>query len=247
MLRAKKENKYMKAKLVLFGTFLILLSVFAGVSESTAQTSKKKKKTPVVLPTPVPQTIPLIISRADDFPVQEQPIVTETPSEQTENTVANTDNSNANIDDLTSRIKALESSQKNQYDEKQKRLLLNLDILTRAETRAESLRKQLFEMIEKGNTVQTRIEQLTYDLQPAMIERYAAFAGSLRPEQVREARQKSLESEKRNLESLMLQIQSNRKSLEDNVFKADYLVERLRAKLEKDIDDALEEKEDKDQ
>jgi len=236
----------MKAKLVLFGTFLILLSVFAGVSESAAQTSKKKKKTaiPIATPTPAPQTIPLIISRADDFPVQEQPVTTENPSEQTENTVANTDNSNANIDDLTSRIKALESSQKNQYDEKQKRLLLNLDILTRAETRAESLRKQLFEMIEKGNTVQTRIEQLEYDLQPAMIERYAAFAGSLRPEQVREARQKSLESEKRNLESLMLQIQSNRKSLEDNVFKADYLVERLRAKLEKDIDDALEEKEE---
>jgi hypothetical protein len=237
----------MKAKLVLFGTFLILLSVFAGVSESTAQTSKKKKKTstPIVTATPVPQTIPLVISRADDFPVQEQTIVTENPSEQTENTVDNTNNSNASIEELMSRIQVLESTQKNQYDEKQKRLLLNLDILTRAETRAESLRKQLFEMIEKGNTVQTRIEQLEYDLQPAMIERYAAFAGSLRPEQVREARQKSLESEKRNLESLMLQIQSNRKSLEDNVFKADFLVEKLRAKLEKDIDDALEEKEDK--
>jgi hypothetical protein len=101
-------------------------------------------------------------------------------------------------------------------------------------------------MVEKGNAIQIKIDQLQYDLQPAMIERYAAFAGSLRPEQVREARQKSLESEKRNLESLLLQIQTNRKSLEDNVFKADYLVERLRAKLEKDIDDALVEKDDKD-
>lgn len=237
----------MKTKIVLFSTFLILFSVFIGVTKSDAQTSKKKKKTTTqaVLPTPVPQTmIPQVISRADEFPVENQQIVTENPVVTTENTEAQTENSNTNAVDLESRIKALETSQKNEYDEKQKRLLLNLDILTRAEARAETLRKQLFEMIEKGNTIQIRIDQIQYDLQPAMIERYAAFAGSLRPEQVREARQKSLESEKRNLESLLTQIQTNRKSLEDNVFKADYLVERLRAKLEKDIDEALVEKED---
>lgn len=236
----------MKTKIVLFGALFILISVFAGATQIDAQTKKKKKTTnsTAVLPTPVPQTIPQVISRADEFPIDNPIIVTEAPTEQTETTEVKTDTSSANIDDLSSRIKALESTQKNEYDEKQKRLLLNLDILTRAEQRAETLRKQLFEMIEKGNTIQTRIEQINYDLQPAMIERYAAFAGSLRPEQVREARQKSLESEKRNLESLMTQIQTSRKSLEDNVFKADYLVERLRTKLEKDIDDALVEKED---
>jgi hypothetical protein len=238
----------MKTKIVLFGALFILFSVFMGAAQTDAQTKKKKKTTnAAVLPTPVPQMIPQVISRANEFPNENQIIVTETPTVQTENTEIKTEPVSSNIDDLTTRIKALESSQKNEYDEKQKRLLLNLDILTRAEQRAETLRKQLFEMIEKGNTIQIRIDQLQYDLQPAMIERYAAFAGSLRPEQVREARQKSLESEKRNLESLLLQIQTNRKSLEDNVFKADYLVERLRAKLEKDIDDALVEKEDKDE
>jgi hypothetical protein len=246
--RKNRENKDMKSKIILLTAFLVLSCVFTGATQSEAQTSKKKKKTTrtAVAPTPVPQqqTLPLIISRADEFPAQDQPIVTETQPVQTETAETKTENTSPNVDDLNARIKSLESSRKNDYDTKQKRLLMNLDILTRAETRAESLRKQLFEMIEKQNTIQIRIDQINSDLQPAMIERFAAFAGSLKPEQIREARQKSLQSEKSNLENLSNQIEVNRKSLETNVFKADYLVEKLRAKLEKDIDDALVEKEE---
>lgn len=241
----------MKAKIVLFTAFLILSSLFIGASSGEAQTTKKKRKTTKIAATPTPvsqqQTLPLIISRADEFPAQDQPVVTETQPAQTENTETQTQTASPTAEELDARIKSLESSRKNDYDTKQKRLLMNLDILTRAETRAESLRKQLFELVEKQNAIQIRIDQLNTDLQPAMIERFAAFAGSMRPEQVREARQKSLESEKRNLENLFNQIESSRKSLEDNLFKADYLVEKLRAKLEKDIDEALVDKEDQPQ
>jgi galactokinase/mevalonate kinase-like predicted kinase len=69
-----------------------------------------------------------------------------------------------------------------------------------------------------------------------MIERSAAFAGSLRPEEIRDQRKKSLEAEKKNLESLLTQIQTTRTSLEENVYKADFLVEKVRLKLDKDID-----------
>ena len=74
-----------------------------------------------------------------------------------------------------------------------------------------------------------------------MLERSSAFAGSLRPEEIRETRRKTLESEKRNLENLLTQIQNSRVSLEANVQKADELVEKVRFKLEKEIDDALAE------
>jgi len=230
----------MKSKIILFVSFAILFCGVIGVSSSEAQTSKKKKKA-AVKPTPVPvQTVPVVISRADDQPTESVFIPADTQEK-----VPVQEKSEISVADLEARIKSLESLKKNDYDTKQKRLLLNLDILTRAETRAESLRKQLFEMIEKQNAIQIRIEQLTYDMQPAMIDRYASNFGSLRPEEVREARKKSLESEKRNLESLMTQIVFSRKSLEDNVFKADSLVEKLRTKLEKEIDDALAEDEDK--
>jgi hypothetical protein len=94
-------------------------------------------------------------------------------------------------------------------------------------------------MIEKENSVKTRLEQLEFEMRPEMIDRQIAFAGTLRPEELRDMRRKNLDIEKRNLQDLVTQIQSTRSSLELNVVKADQLVEKLRTKLEKDIDDAL--------
>jgi hypothetical protein len=94
-------------------------------------------------------------------------------------------------------------------------------------------------MIEKESTVKTRLEQIENDSRPEMIDRSAAFAGSLRPEEIREARRKNMASEKQNLQNLLTEIQNSRASLETNLQKSDVLVEKLRFKLEKDIDDAL--------
>ncbi|MDQ3711611.1 MAG: hypothetical protein M3388_05270, partial [Acidobacteriota bacterium] len=152
---------------------------------------------------------------------------------------------NTRIKELNARIKSLESNKQNQYDEKQKRLLLNLDILSRAESRAESLRKQLFEMIEKENTVRSRLEQIQFDSRSEVVDRAVAMVGSLRPEEIRDQRRKSLEAEKRNLESLLAQIQTSRATLESNVERADFLVEKVRVKLDKEIDDALAAEEEK--
>jgi hypothetical protein len=116
---------------------------------------------------------------------------------------------------LLSRIKKLEASRSNDNaskkpdpDEVQKRMLLNLDILTRAEQRSESLRKQLFEMIEKENTVRSRLEQIGFDMRPEMIERALQLAGSMKPEEVRENRRKSLAAERDNLQALLSDIQT---------------------------------------
>lgn len=200
------------------------------VAANAQQQSKPKP-----LATPVPTlTGAEIISRAEDFQEpsrREQPI--EKPAEKQPTTTS------ARIKELTERIKKLEESRETTYDEKQKRMLLNLDILTRAEQRSESLRKQLFEMIEKENSIKMRLDQIDLDMRPEAIERSLQLAGSLRPEDVRDSRRKSLLAEKTNLTSLLLQIQQNRTNLETSVNKADLMVEKLRAKLEKDIDDSF--------
>jgi hypothetical protein len=131
------------------------------------------------------------------------------------------------------------SNKKKDYDDKQKRLALNLDILTKAEQRSESLRKQLFELAERENNVKMRLETIEYDNRSETIERQVALAGSLRPEELREMRRKNLEAEKRNLQNLLIEIQTSRTNLELTVQKAEQMVEKLRTKLEKDIDDAL--------
>jgi len=232
------------SKIKLFVTMSLLGIGFITVflSESAAQTSRKTKKGTVKaqpLPTPV-EAIPEIISRADDYPNENQ--IVQVPQDQTQTGEANDDKldkTNARVKELNSRIKNLESAKKDPYEEKQKRLLLNLDILTRAEQRAENIRKQMFEMIEKESAIKTRLNNIENDIRPEVIDRQVAFAGSLRPEQLREMRKKSLEAEKLNLQNLLTEIQNTRANLETNVQKADQLVEKLRAKLEKDIDDAL--------
>jgi predicted nucleic acid-binding Zn-ribbon protein len=112
--------------------------------------------------------------------------------------------------------------------------------VTRAEQRSESLRKQLFDMIEKENAVKTKLDSLEYDLRPEVIDRNQAFIGSLRPEEIRAARRKSLESERANLQSLLTEIQKTRASLDASLQRSDALVERLRTKFEKEIDTALD-------
>lgn len=228
---------------------LILLSLSLFVSAAHAQNTKRKKttKTPPVVEQP---NVPTVVSRSDvyldgnqivlgEMPQQNQPNNEIISPETNNQTIDTTTDTEARMKELNDRIKTLESTNKNQYDEKQKRLLLNLDILTRAESRAESLRKQLFEMIEKENSIQTRIEQLSFNSRSEEIDRSIAFVGSLRPEELREQRKKSLEAESKNLQSLLIQVQTNRAALEDSVQKADFLVEKIRLKLDKEIDDAL--------
>lgn len=210
-----------------------------------------RPRTRTVRPTPTPTPAgnePLIISRAEDFPDENGQVV-KVPIDPA-NSPGDAEESRRTILALQERIKTLEAGQRSDPDAKQKRLLLNLDILTRAEQRVESLRKQMFDMVEKESTVQARLETLEMESRPEMIERSIAFAGTLRPEELREAKARQLASEKTKLQTLILEIQKNKSSLESNIIKAEDLVERLRTKLERDIDEALKEEDeqtDKDQ
>lgn len=232
------------------GRILLPALVFAlcliGFTDAGAQTTRRTRSSvPQPVGTPVPPstlTIPEIVRRADEVDVENPNAVTDTGR-----TAVETENAEVlrnRIAELTAQLKSLESGTKSDADAKEKKLLMSLDILTRAEQRSESLRRQLYEVIEKENAVRSKIEQLTYDMRPEMIDRSISMTGSLRPEDLRDARRKSLESERANLESLLVQIQGNRSKLEQSVERADLLVEKIRLKFEKEIDDALVDEDD---
>jgi len=209
----------------------LLFGVFAMAGAGNAQASKA---TPKPLATPPVMSAAEIISRANDY-VDTPLIVGRVPEKAAEAAVSDSDL----IKTLNDRIKKLESTQKADKDEKQKRLLLNLDILTRAEQRSESLRKQVFEMIEKENSVKMRLDQIEIDIRPEAIERILQMAGSMKPEEVRENRRKTLDAERRNLQSLMTDIQATRSNINLNLQKSEVMVEKIRTKLEKDIDESF--------
>lgn len=209
-----------------------MVAAISFLSVGAYSQSTRSKAKPFATPLPVLSSAE-IISRADDQiefmeRVRAAEIKEESPKTGGEN-----------LKDLTDRVKKLEADKKVDYDEKQKRLLLNLDILTRAEGRTESLRKQLFEMIEKENSVKSRLEQIEFDIRPEMIERTLQMAGSMKPEEIRESRRLSLSAERQNLQSLLTEIQNTRTNINFNLGKAEVMVERLRTKMEKEIDDSI--------
>lgn len=229
-LMMKQDNR-------LFFLLFLVLAVFMLDIDANAQTRRKRVPKAVPAASPTPSGEPLIISRAEDFPDENLPRIVPEPTPTAGNTA---DSSERTIEELANRIKNLETSRQKDPDVTQKRLLLNLDILTRSEQRAETLRKQLWDMIERESGIRTKINQIEFDVRPEMIERTISMSGSLRPEELRAMRKKSLDSEKTNLENLLLEVQKTKTSLEQSLLKADDMVDRLRAKLEKEIDAAIE-------
>jgi chromosome segregation ATPase len=227
---------------ILLGLAVLLL--VCGLSlDVSAQKKRKKKTQPLPMPTPVQTADPEVVSRASDEVNMEDylPRAASTPAAdvQTDPAAATGQpaTSSAQVEELARQVRDL-TSKIDSMDAKQK-MLLDLEILSRAEQRSENLRKQLMDSSDKEAAIKGRLEQLEYEMRPDVIERNAAFIGSLRPEEVRESKRKALQSEKDRLTSQLSQLQNNRGNLETSLQNADAMVEKLRAKLEKAIDDQL--------
>jgi len=218
------------------------------ISVASAQTKKKKRRvthrSTAAKKTTATTGDAGVVSLADQYQDTSTQIIdpAATPAPSPETTLP--DETTRKLRDLQTRIKKLETAKPDDYDTKQKRLLTNLDILTKAEQRSEDLRKQRFEMIEKENAIRLRLAQIEIDSRPEVIERSVATVGSLRPEEMREAKRKSLDAEKQSLQSLLNDVTSTRAALDQSLLKSDALVDKLREKLEKDIDASLEDKPD---
>jgi len=219
-------------KYINFRAIVLVLLVGAFASSMTAQTTRRKAK-PLATPPPVLTGAEIISQAGNDA----EP--TPTPEEKP---VKPATTNAERIKQLNDRVKKLEAGQSD--EDRQKRLLMNLDILTRAEQRTESLRKQLFEMIEKENSLTARLDQIDFDIRPEIIERSLQLSGSMKPEEIRENRRKSLAAERANLQSLLTQVQTTRSGLDASLQRAEQMVEKLRAKAEKEIDRSLEEEDE---
>ena len=112
------------------------------------------------------------------------------------------------------------------------RYQLDMERLTRAEQRAEQLRSQLMDIQAKIADFESRLEQLDWAIKPENIEASTAGYGSTHPEAAREARRKSLESERNRVQAQLKLAETSKSRLEGAVANADLEVDQLRAKLE---------------
>lgn len=235
-----EKNRNCLGSKLLSGTllsFAMLLIVSMVMLEVEAQTNRTSRATP--RPTPTPRVLSseaIIVSRAEDFENTSQ----QRADDPERVDITRADPADRTIESLENRIRALESNKSKDPDAVHRRLMLNLDILTRAEQRADALRKQMFDMFEKETSILAKLDVLEIEGRQDMIERSVATMGSLRPEELREAKRKQVEAEKANLQRLLGEIQRNRGMIETSVQKADELVDRIRLRLEKEIDEALD-------
>jgi hypothetical protein len=132
---------------------------------------------------------------------------------------------------ITDTLLAPDAKGKDSARDLQSRIAGNLDLLSRAEQRAEVLRKQISELTEKETTLRSRLIQLDFDLRPDSIERVVSTVGTTRTPEMRETRRQVLENERKGADTLLTQTIQNRQRLEDDVRQADAMVARLRLRL----------------
>jgi len=85
---------------------------------------------------------------------------------------------------------------------------------TNAQERAANLRAQLADTEARQTELQSRLQQLEENLKPDNIERSLAGFGSVHPEELREARRRQLEIEKRGVQSQLDVLAASRSRLE---------------------------------
>jgi len=115
--------------------------------------------------------------------------------------------------------------------QKNDRTLIDMERLTRAEQRAESLRAQQVDVESKLADMHAKVEQIDYDLKPENIEHASGF-GTVHPEEAREQRRRQLESERARLLAQIKILESSRDHLEQSLVTADAEVDALRRRIE---------------
>jgi DNA repair exonuclease SbcCD ATPase subunit len=217
---------------------LVVLAVVMGLTfvDAGAQTRRKRRSRRLTRPVITNPTItpaeeessttgePKVLSTADETASAEtarqkkkKPAAAEEDMQQTINALSN------QVNRLTDKLTQMQSND---------RSLLDMERLTRAEQRSESLRAQQLETESKLADFHAQLDQVEYSSKPENIERSMAGYGSTRPEDAREARRRQLESEKARLQVQIRILETSRTRLETAVANADAEVDMLRRRLQ---------------
>ncbi len=112
--------------------------------------------------------------------------------------------------------------------EKQQRLIVGMELLTRTEQRVVTLQKSQAELTEKLNSTRSRLDNVETQLRPRNVNNSTTYAGTTETEELRESRRHKLERERTTLSQLDTQIQGNLIETSNTLRDAQALAERLR-------------------
>lgn len=239
----------MQSKFSRYSAFLLALLFVVGVCSTDADAQRRKRRARRVTRTPVVRPVvtnPAIVAPGEEqaatgpdgeriISTADQPASDASPTAQ-ESTVKPKSGTKASEASMEQTINAL-SNQVDRLNDKltqmqaTDRTLIDMERLTRAEQRAESLRLQQIDVESKLADLGAKLEQIEFQLKPEQIERAAGF-GTLHPEEARDARRRQLENERARAQAQVRILETSRTRLETSVQTADAEVESLRRKIE---------------
>jgi DNA repair exonuclease SbcCD ATPase subunit len=170
-----------------------------------------------------------IVSTVDENGGTDQATESSQPKKARSGTKASDADMQQTIETLSNQVNRL--NDKLTQMQENDRSLIDMERLTRAEQRAESLRSQLVDVQSKLADLQSKAEQVDYALRPENIERASGY-GTVHPEEAREARRRQLENEKMRLQAQIRILETSQSRLETSIGTADAEVDALRRRLE---------------
>lgn len=128
-------------------------------------------------------------------------------------------------------VKTFSTNQGLQLDEKQRNLILALEVLNRFETSLAKMQKLRFDLTERQTSTLARIAQLSDDLLPESIDRWVFARGTTDAEGLRTARRQTLTKQYREWQTLLIQITRELDSTLDDIRRTEMQVKTLRARV----------------
>jgi hypothetical protein len=239
------EEFEMQSKYIRFSVLLLAMLVALSVCSIDADAQRRRKRRVRRAPKPV-VTNPVIAPPGAEQNAGEEKIIStaeENAGEQSADTTDGRKSASKNrprsdqeqmqetITNLSHQVTTL--TEKLSQMQEEQRSLVDMERLTRAEQRAETMRAQLLDVQAKQADLQSKLEQIEYALKPENIERVVATFGTLHPEEARETRRRQLESERSRTQDQLNQLATSRARLEAAIATADHEVDLLRERLDK--------------
>ena len=127
--------------------------------------------------------------------------------------------------------KTFSTNQGRQLDEKQRNLLLALEVLNRFEASLTNMQKLRFDLTERQTNATTRIAQLNDDLLPESIDRSVSFRGTTDAESIRTIRRQTLTKQLREWQTLLGQITRELDNTLEDIRRTEFQVKNLRNRI----------------
>jgi hypothetical protein len=229
----------MKSRSIRYVAFLLAILIGLSVCSIETDAQRRRKRRVRRAPRPV-VTNPAIAAPGSEQDGSERIIST---ADENGNPDANEEGTppkkrtRATEPSMQQTIDAL-SNQVNRLNDKLSRMqendrsLLDMERLTRAEQRAESVRAQLLDTESKLADLQARMDQVDYSLKPENIDRSIAGFGTVHPEDARDSRRRQLENEKTRLQAQITLLENSRTRLTASLSTAEAEVDLLRRRLD---------------